>query len=271
MWVSSAAERAERFPALADVDTGARATASIPLVVEDAVVGVLGLAFIFDRELGADEREFLVSLADVCAPALHRLPPRPATGQATGQAAGAGDGPADLTTLGLLERELALFQRVVPDSGAGPVEGPALPTDLDLAAYGLLAWIEQAGACRVTDLARTLNVGKPTLSRQVAALETDGMVRRVGDSSDGRSRLVSLSTVGQRVLQEARRARVEHLSRQLSDWTTDDVARLSLFLRRLNSGREHVRPRRPAGPALTKPVPRASRYGIRCPRQRERR
>ena len=74
VWISTAEERVLRYPALAAYDTGAKATASLPLVVDDKVVGALGVAFLFDRTLGPDERRFLLALADLAAVAVHRLP-----------------------------------------------------------------------------------------------------------------------------------------------------------------------------------------------------
>src|SRR5690348_9925823 len=53
-----------------------------------------------------------------------------------------------------------------------------------------LASIERLGPLQLGDLARVESVAPPTLTRAIARLEEDGMVRRRPDPSDGRAVLV---------------------------------------------------------------------------------
>lgn len=92
--------------------------------------------------------------------------------------------------------------------------------DLTLAAYRILVQIDGDGDSRVTDLAAEFDVGKPTMSRQVSALEELGLVRRRPDPTDGRGALVSLSAAGRTLLQRARTRRhawIEYLLAQFDD------------------------------------------------------
>ena len=51
--------------------------------------------------------------------------------------------------------------------------------DMEPAAYGLLTYLAQEGAMRLTELAASIGVGKPSVSRQIAFLESsDWSARR---------------------------------------------------------------------------------------------
>ncbi|GAA0223286.1 SpoIIE family protein phosphatase [Cryptosporangium japonicum] len=73
VWVSTAAERRRRFPALAERSQGFVATASLPLRRGDHVLGVLGVAYRGPHEFTSAERLFLATLAQQVAEALVRL------------------------------------------------------------------------------------------------------------------------------------------------------------------------------------------------------
>ena len=61
--------------------------------------------------------------------------------------------------------------------------------DLEPAAYGLLSVLLHQGGMRLTALATCIGVGKPSVSRQIAFLETLGLVRKEDDPDDGRAQL----------------------------------------------------------------------------------
>jgi DNA-binding MarR family transcriptional regulator len=87
-----------------------------------------------------------------------------------------------------------------------------------------LALVERLGAARVSALAEAARVDVSVVSRQVQALENDGLVVRAADPSDRRASLVSLSEAGRRELEQAR-ARMEALvEERLSGWSTAELA-----------------------------------------------
>jgi DNA-binding MarR family transcriptional regulator len=71
------------------------------------------------------------------------------------------------------------------------------------------------GAMRATDLARAEQVKPPTMTRIVAALEADGLVRRRPVSDDARAAILEATPRGVRVMQEGRRRRVARLAASL--------------------------------------------------------
>ncbi|MFL5347450.1 MAG: PAS domain-containing protein [Hyalangium sp.] len=75
VWLESPEALAARYPNLLHVmleQTPARSVASMPLVVEAKIIGVLALCFPEPRAFSGDEREFLLALARHCALAMER-------------------------------------------------------------------------------------------------------------------------------------------------------------------------------------------------------
>lgn len=77
------------------------------------------------------------------------------------------------------------------------------PTGLRLTQYSVLNALAQAEDPSITDLAETLMMDRTTLTRNLRPLEAAGWVR-LGPGADARSRAVTLSEDGRRVLEAAR-------------------------------------------------------------------
>jgi DNA-binding MarR family transcriptional regulator len=131
-----------------------------------------------------------------------------------------------------LEHELAVVMRRA--RGLSGALARDVHPDLDAAAYGLLARIDEVGTVRVTDLASYFSVGKPTVSRQVALLEQLDLVKRTQNEEDARSRHLSLTDAGRALLESAREARRERTRTTLDSWSTEDVALFATLLHRFN-------------------------------------
>jgi DNA-binding MarR family transcriptional regulator len=131
-----------------------------------------------------------------------------------------------------IERELGLLMRRSRAISAR-LAGELHP-DLDGAAYGLLALLEDAGPLRASDLVTRLGLDKSTVSRQVGSLVDLGLVDRTADPVDGRAQVLTPSVEGSARLARIRDARRARWEADLSDWPADDVARLGELLVRLN-------------------------------------
>jgi DNA-binding MarR family transcriptional regulator len=132
-----------------------------------------------------------------------------------------------------LEREVGLLlrrSRAVSARLAG-----VLHKDLDGAAYGLLALLQDAGPLRASDLVSRLALDKSTVSRQVATLVDLGLVQRTADPADGRAQVLTPSPEGTARLARIRAVRRARWEADLADWPTADVATLGHLLARLNS------------------------------------
>ncbi|MEV6314764.1 MarR family transcriptional regulator [Streptomyces sp. NPDC051776] len=132
-----------------------------------------------------------------------------------------------------LERELAVFLRRARAS-SGEMAREIHP-DLEPAAYGLLVRLEETGEQRATALAVYFGVGKATMSRQLRALETLGLITRRPDPDDGRASLVALTDEGLARFSAVRNARRESYVKKLEGWDSAEIAELARLLHRLNS------------------------------------
>jgi DNA-binding MarR family transcriptional regulator len=72
------------------------------------------------------------------------------------------------------------------------------------------------------------------VSRQIALLEQLGLISRVMNDDDARSRHLSLTPEGRERLARARDARREYVRGQLADWPPEDVAAFAGLLHRFN-------------------------------------
>jgi len=154
------------------------------------------------------------------------------SGSGPGSAAGSEVDPEFLA----LERELAVFLRRAR-ANSGEMAREVHP-DLEAAAYGLLVRLESAGPQRATDLAAYFGVGKATMSRQLRALETLGLVAREPDPADGRAWFVHLTDEGLARFRSVRDARRGRYVRKLADWDRAEVAELARLLHHLNARAE---------------------------------
>jgi DNA-binding MarR family transcriptional regulator len=131
-----------------------------------------------------------------------------------------------------LEREIGLLlrrSRAISARLAGE-----LHPELDGAAYGLLALLQDAGPLRASDLVARLGLDKSTVSRQVASLVDLGLVDRAADPVDGRAQVLTPSAEGSARLARIRAARRERWEADLAGWPAEDVDRLGQLLGRLN-------------------------------------
>ena len=131
-----------------------------------------------------------------------------------------------------LEREIGLLLRRSRAISAWLAR--ELHPDLDGAAYGLLALLQDAGPFRASVLVARLGLDKSSVSRQVASLVDLGLVSRAPDPADGRAQVLSTSAEGAARLARIREARRARWEADLSGWPADDVATLGELLARLN-------------------------------------
>jgi DNA-binding MarR family transcriptional regulator len=131
-----------------------------------------------------------------------------------------------------LEREIGLLLRRARAISAR-LAGELHP-DLESAAYGLLALLEDTGPLRAGDLVARLGLDKSTVSRQVSHLVDLGLVDRAADPVDGRAQVLTPSAEGSARLARIREVRRNRWESDLSDWPPADVSLLGELLARLN-------------------------------------
>ncbi len=101
---------------------------------------------------------------------------------------------------------------------------------VSLARARTLATLDRDGARRLTDLALAEQVAQPTMSDLIGRLVADGLVKRTGDGSDGRTVLVSITAPGRRCLGRLIERRSESLERALNDLKAQDRVAIAAAL-----------------------------------------
>ncbi|HEU5316196.1 MAG TPA: MarR family transcriptional regulator [Chloroflexota bacterium] len=116
-----------------------------------------------------------------------------------------GPDPAD-TAEKLHSAAIHLLRRLRRQDVASGLTAPRLSA-LSVIVYG--------GPLTLGALAAAEQVRPPTMTRIVAALEADGLIRREPSPDDGRVTLVRATPAGERLLHEGRRRRTAQLASQL--------------------------------------------------------
>jgi DNA-binding MarR family transcriptional regulator len=106
---------------------------------------------------------------------------------------------------------------------------------LDRALFPLLSRMGRSHPIGVVELASLVGRGHSTVSRQVAKLETLGLVERQVAKGDQRVRLLEPSATGWKMLDQFARVRREFLSKQLGSWTDQERSMLLDLLTRLSA------------------------------------
>ena len=88
---------------------------------------------------------------------------------------------------------------------------------------------------RLTDIAASVGVGKPSVSRQIAMLEQLGLVQKEADPLDGRAQAISLTPAGTQQLVNAQTARKQAFHELMADWDVSDLEQLGHLIAQLNA------------------------------------
>jgi DNA-binding MarR family transcriptional regulator len=145
---------------------------------------------------------------------------------------GGAEDPAD-SALTAVEHQLSLFLRRAR-SVSQQLSRQVHP-DMEPAAYGLLSVIRRKGPIRLTELASCIGVGKPSVSRQIAFLESLGLVSKEADPLDGRAQSIRLTAKGEDKMHQVQDARRELFRERLSEWPAEDLQTLAAYMGKLNA------------------------------------
>lgn len=122
-----------------------------------------------------------------------------------------------------IERRIA---RRAAEAGGGRLEKLSL---------SVLGRLDADGPMRPSALAHLVRLDLSTVSRHLAALEAEGLVRREPDPDDRRAWQVRVTRAGAEAVTIMRTRRREHMRRVLADWSADDRRELAALLARLNA------------------------------------
>lgn len=114
----------------------------------------------------------------------------------------------------MLDSLLIAWRRITPD------------TTLSRTAAGTLGTLHRFGQMRLTTLAAHEAVTQPAMTGLIGRLETQGLVNRTPDPSDGRAVLIGITPSGGALVQRRRRQYAETISDVLRTLPDPDFDRL---------------------------------------------
>ena len=108
----------------------------------------------------------------------------------------------------------------------------ALGVSLSETNLGVLRLVERQGPVAVSEVARRLEVDLSNASRQLRALEDQGLVTRRVDPADRRVARFVVTAAGRRVLDRVRAVALNDYAVALDDWSARDRQQLGALLDR---------------------------------------
>jgi DNA-binding MarR family transcriptional regulator len=131
-----------------------------------------------------------------------------------------------------------ILNRPQPDAALIALAG----VDLDRALFPLLVRVERRGPLGIGELAELAGRDYTTVSRQVAKLESLGLVARQVNAQDARIKEAVITEAGRAMAHALDGAREKIFTALLADWDKRDVTELARLLRKLaDSGLEFVK------------------------------
>jgi len=137
-----------------------------------------------------------------------------------------------------------ILNRPQPDAALIALAG----VDLDRALFPLLVRVERRGPLGIVELAELVGRDYTTVSRQVAKLESLGLVGRRVNTQDARIKEAVITERGLAMTRALDGAREKVFTAVLADWDRKDVTELARLMRKLaDSGLEYFRAERARG------------------------
>jgi MarR family transcriptional regulator for hemolysin len=104
--------------------------------------------------------------------------------------------------------------------------------------WTILASLRAGGPMIQRELAERVSIESPTLTRYLAGMETDGLIRRRRSAADRRAATVELTPAGQAAYRKLAAIAVEGHAQLMRGFTDEEVAQLSDMLRRVQRNTE---------------------------------
>ena len=106
---------------------------------------------------------------------------------------------------------------------------------VDRAGYLAMLMLENLGPLSTNALARALSLDASTVTRQITALERQGLIRRCANLADRRSSTIVLTAAGRQCMCEVQRERRQRIDVLFAGWTEAERTGLGTALTRLNT------------------------------------
>jgi DNA-binding MarR family transcriptional regulator len=149
----------------------------------------------------------------------------------------AGTAPRQETVAGVAESFRDL-QRTVRRSKARLLA--AASNDVESATQMLLHTVAADGPIRASALAVSVQADLSTVSRQVAALVSRGLLERQADQHDGRASLLAVTEAGQAALAQYEQGRQAFFDEVLAGWSPGEMSQFAQHLERFTAAYDRI-------------------------------
>ncbi|KHD85061.1 MarR family winged helix-turn-helix transcriptional regulator [Heyndrickxia ginsengihumi] len=105
---------------------------------------------------------------------------------------------------------------------------------LDRSGYLILQRLYEDGPTTTKELSKLFQLNISTVSRQIAALESKGLIAREIDEKDARVSFLSITEDGRRAFLHSKKERYESYTEILEGWTDEERDIFATLLTRLN-------------------------------------
>ena len=99
----------------------------------------------------------------------------------------------------------------------------------------VLMGLKGGKALSQADLARNAQVEQPSMAQLLNRMERDGLVERVPDPADKRSRLISLTATATKRMPQAKAVMEALKTQALVGFSEEEIAQLASFVERINT------------------------------------
>lgn len=125
------------------------------------------------------------------------------------------------------------------------VDAPLRQLGLAFGQLPVLVTLKSAGALSQAELVRIAQVEQASMAQLLNRMERDGLVKRVPDPADGRSRLVLLTARASRQLSKGKSVMDEACETALAGFSAHERAQLLQWLLRIDANLEQALTERP--------------------------
>ena len=139
----------------------------------------------------------------------------------------------DEAVLGVIETQVAVLMRL--GEATRRSTGVKPHRALDRAAYVILRRLERDGMLNVSALAAALNLDGSTVTRQLTALQNDGLIERHPDPKDGRGTVIEATELGLKQVAAVSKARRAVYGSVLHGYTHEERQQLADALERFTT------------------------------------
>jgi DNA-binding MarR family transcriptional regulator len=112
--------------------------------------------------------------------------------------------------------------------------------DVESATHLLLHSVESEGPMRASALAASAHSDLSTVSRQVTALVSRGLLERRADQRDGRACVLAVTEAGRAAIAEHERGRRAFFDEVLTGWSSDELRQFGQQLERFTAAYDRV-------------------------------